>query len=158
MSRDTTMVETMGVEPTTPCLQTVQRSVAVVHELEPCGPQPALCGLLRSVRVARVWPERTCLPSTPRPLTGSRSVEAQPSCEKRGQCQADDYNWNEEEPVGPVLPLAYLGRDSSVFRIVIQVQNVDLVSRLREDRDIVHRDRCGHDVARLSAEADVCRR
>jgi hypothetical protein len=46
----------MGFEPTTPCLQTVRLAVVGAPGLGCCGPLPASCGLLRSVRVAHLWP------------------------------------------------------------------------------------------------------
>ena len=52
------VVETMGFEPTTPCLQTVRLVAVYVRMLRRCAPRSASSGLLRPARVARMWPER----------------------------------------------------------------------------------------------------
>jgi hypothetical protein len=48
-----------------PCLQTEWLGDVVVPGLGRCGPRSASCGLLGSVRVARVWPGRTTGPPAP---------------------------------------------------------------------------------------------
>ena len=46
----------MGLEPTTPCLQTVRLAVAVAPGLRRDGPGSASFGFFWSVYVARLWP------------------------------------------------------------------------------------------------------
>jgi hypothetical protein len=55
----------MGFEPTTPCLQTVRLGVVMAPGLVVGVRRRASVDLVRSVRVARQWPERVCLQSTP---------------------------------------------------------------------------------------------
>ena len=70
------MVETMGFEPTTPCLQTVRRPVVIAAELAPSGCGAAPVDRSRPKRVAHVWPETV--------LVIRRLVRAV----RRGSCEA----------------------------------------------------------------------
>ena len=54
-----TLVETMGFEPTTPCLQTLRLAVVTAADLVPGGCGAASGDRCRPGRVARAWPGRT---------------------------------------------------------------------------------------------------
>jgi hypothetical protein len=54
------LVETMGFEPTTPCLQTVQLVAVEPGDLLPARRRVAWPGLAQTAGVAHLWPEISC--------------------------------------------------------------------------------------------------
>ena len=69
---------------TTPCLETVRLVVAVVGGLARCGPRSASFGLLRSARMAHVWPERRCGRARADSARSGQSVSAPAMTAHRG--------------------------------------------------------------------------